>query len=100
MSSGFLLSTFYFSVNPYSLNIAGFQYLLAYVINMILLFYILINTFKLEGTLNFSVSILNLNDLKGFSKTNLFFSVVLTVIFFSFIGIPPLAGFIGKFAIL
>jgi len=100
MSSGFLLSTLYFSINPYSLNIAGMQYLLAYIINMFSLFYIIIHTMKLE---NFSYSsgvITNLNDFKGFSKTNFIFSIVLTLVFFSFIGIPPLAGFIGKFAIL
>lgn len=100
MSSGFLLSTFYFSVNPYNLNIAGFQYLLAYAINMIALFYILLNVIKLESYDSSQSMIVNLNDFKGFSKINLPFSIFITIIFFSFIGIPPLAGFVGKFAIL
>lgn len=100
MSSGFLLSTFYFSVNPYNLNLAGFQYLLAYSINMISLFYILLNVVKLEKYENSFNFITNLNDFKGFSKVNYFFSIIITIIFFSFIGVPPLAGFVGKFAIL
>lgn len=100
MSSGFLLSTLYFSINPYSLNIAGLQYLLAYVVNMILLFYVIIHIVKLEN-FSYSVNVLsNLNDLKGFSKISLGYSVILTLILFSFIGIPPLIGFVGKFAVL
>ena len=100
MSSGFLLSTLYFSMNPYSLNVAGLQYLLAYIINMVLFFYLIIHSIKLEGTINLSLSLTNLNDFKGFSKFNLIFSILLTLVLFSFIGIPPLIGFVGKFAVL
>jgi NADH-quinone oxidoreductase subunit N len=40
------------------------------------------------------------NDYKGFYKTNPFLSWVLTVSLFSLAGIPPTAGFFGKFFLL
>lgn len=38
----------------------------------------------------------NIEDLSGLTKTNMPLAVVLTVILFSLAGVPPLAGFFGK----
>ena len=42
----------------------------------------------------------NVNDYKGFYKTNPLLSWVLTISLFSLAGIPPTAGFFGKFFLL
>jgi NADH-quinone oxidoreductase subunit N len=39
----------------------------------------------------------NVEDLAGLSSTNPFMAVVLTILMFSLAGIPPLAGFFGKY---
>lgn len=39
----------------------------------------------------------NIDDLSGLSRTNPFMALMLMLIMFSLIGIPPLAGFFGKF---
>jgi NADH-quinone oxidoreductase subunit N len=41
----------------------------------------------------------NISDLSGLYKTHPYYSVVITVLMFSLAGIPPLAGFFGKFYI-
>ncbi len=40
-----------------------------------------------------------INDLKGFSKTHPFLSMSLLILMFSMAGIPPLAGFFGKWLV-
>ncbi len=40
-----------------------------------------------------------INDLKGFSKTHPFLSISLLILMFSMAGIPPLAGFFGKWLV-
>ena len=42
----------------------------------------------------------NISDYKGFYKTNLVLSWVLTIALFSLAGVPPTAGFFGKFFLL
>jgi len=42
----------------------------------------------------------NMDDYKGFYKTNPFLSWVLTISLFSLAGIPPTAGFFGKFFLI
>jgi len=42
----------------------------------------------------------DMNDYKGFYKTNPFLSWVLTISLFSLAGIPPTAGFFGKFFLI
>ena len=42
----------------------------------------------------------NINDYKGFYKTNPFLSWVIAISLFSLAGIPPAAGFFGKFFLL
>ncbi|MEO7561198.1 MAG: NADH-quinone oxidoreductase subunit N [Ferruginibacter sp.] len=42
----------------------------------------------------------NINDFKGFYKTNPFLAWVLTISLFSLAGIPPTAGFFGKFFLI
>jgi len=39
----------------------------------------------------------NISDLAGLSRTNSGLAIVLTVLFFSLAGVPPTAGFLGKF---
>ncbi len=39
----------------------------------------------------------NINDLAGLAKSNPFMAVILTIFMFSLAGIPPLAGFWGKY---
>ena len=41
----------------------------------------------------------NISDLSGLYKTHPYYSVVITIFMFSLAGIPPLAGFFGKFYI-
>ena len=41
----------------------------------------------------------NISDLSGLYKTHPYYSVVITILMFSLAGIPPLAGFFGKFYI-
>ncbi len=42
----------------------------------------------------------NISDLKGFYKTNPFLSWVLAIALFSLAGVPPTAGFFGKFFLI
>ncbi|MGE6785565.1 NADH-quinone oxidoreductase subunit NuoN [Ensifer adhaerens] len=42
-------------------------------------------------------SVENVDDLAGLSQTNPFMATVLTVLMFSLAGIPPMAGFFGKY---
>lgn len=42
----------------------------------------------------------NIDDLKGFYKTNPFLSWVLAIALFSLAGVPPTAGFFGKFFLI
>ena len=41
----------------------------------------------------------NISDLSGLYKTHPYYSVVITILMFSLAGIPPLAGFFGRFYI-
>jgi len=41
----------------------------------------------------------NISDLSGLTKTNMPLAAMLTVLFFSLAGIPPLAGFFGKWEV-
>jgi len=71
---------------------ASIIFLIIYVITNVGLFIILLNTRSKTRQL------LYLIDFSHFAKNNkLFYSVVLVIIFFSIAGIPPLAGFFGKY---
>ena len=41
----------------------------------------------------------DISDLAGLSRTNTFMAVMLTLLMFSLAGIPPLAGFVAKYAV-
>ena len=41
----------------------------------------------------------NISDLAGLTKTNMPLAAMITVLFFSLAGIPPLAGFFGKWEV-
>lgn len=45
-------------------------------------------------------NIKNISDLSGLSKQSIFLTSVLTILIFSLAGIPPFAGFLGKYFLL
>lgn len=42
----------------------------------------------------------SLNDLHGFAQSNKLFAVLISILIFSLIGIPPFAGFFGKYYVI
>src|SRR5436305_4494771 len=72
---------------------ASIIFLIIYVITNLGLFIILLNTRAAKNR-----PLLYLTDFSHFAKNNqLFYSIALVIIFFSMAGIPPLAGFFGKY---
>lgn len=73
---------------------AGLLYLLIYLPMTLGAFAILL------GLRRDGVYLEQLSDLAGFSKTRPVLAALMSVFMFSMIGVPPLAGFFGKFAVL
>lgn len=67
-------------------------YMVIYMVMTLGSFAIIMSMRRKDGTMVESVS-----DLAGLSTTNPFMATVLTVLMFSLAGIPPLAGFFGKY---
>jgi NADH-quinone oxidoreductase subunit N len=76
---------------------AAIIFLLIYVITNLGLFIILLNTYNIAT----NRQLVYLSDFHYFAKNNLLsYSVVVAVLLFSMAGIPPLAGFFGKYFLL
>lgn len=75
---------------------AGLFFLFIYILMNIVLFIILLNTFEI--TIGRPMSYMT--DLSKFSVSSRTFKLILTLIFFSMAGIPPLAGFFSKYYLL
>lgn len=75
---------------------ASLIYLLIYVIMNLGVFLIFLNTSEKNTERNINY----LTDLAYFAKNNWLYSIALVIILFSMAGIPPLAGFFGKYYLL
>jgi NADH-quinone oxidoreductase subunit N len=67
-------------------------YMLIYMVMTLGSFAIIMSMRRKDGTV-----VENVADLAGLSATNPFMATVLTILMFSLAGIPPLAGFFGKY---
>ncbi len=94
----FNLSFFFipFLINNYFTLIFFFYFLVIYVINMIGLFFILINLYDLSR----GSFIKNIAGLTNLYSVNPFLALSLSIILFSLAGLPPFAGFFPKFYLL
>lgn len=75
---------------------SAFIYLFSYVITSLLFFILLLNIFEKKKHTN----LIYVNQIKYVFNFNFFCSIIIVLILFSWIGIPPLAGFWGKYYIL
>lgn len=75
---------------------ASLIYLLIYVIMNLGVFLVFLNTYEKNTGRNIAY----LTDFSYFARNNWFYSIALVVILFSMAGIPPLAGFFGKYYLL
>lgn len=75
---------------------AGLFFLFIYVLMNIVLFIILLNTYEIDICKPMSY----MTDLSKISNNSRIFKLILTLIFFSMAGIPPLAGFFSKYYLL
>lgn len=74
-----------------------FIYLSGYLISMLLFFFIVISIYSNSDKDN---NILYLNQFSAIKKINFFYNIGLIIVFLSMLGMPPFAGFWGKFYIL
>jgi NADH-quinone oxidoreductase subunit N len=73
---------------------AAMIFLMIYIITNLGLFIILLNTYNIQT----NRQLLYLSDFHYFAKSNLLiYSIAIAIILFSMAGIPPLAGFFGKY---
>jgi len=72
---------------------ASVIFLLIYVTTNIILFIILLNTYNIYT----QQPLLYLSDFQAFAKNNAIYSITIAIIVLSMAGIPPLAGFFGKY---
>jgi NADH-quinone oxidoreductase subunit N len=72
---------------------ASIIFLIIYIVTNLVLFIILLNTADLRT----QRPLVYLSDLKSFAKSNTLYTVSFAILIFSMAGIPPLAGFFGKY---
>jgi len=72
---------------------ASVLFLIIYVVTNLVLFIILLNTTNVAT----QKPMLYLSDLNSFAKNNPLYAIFFAIIIFSMAGIPPLAGFFGKY---
>jgi len=96
LNMGYVLIPFVTSDRAYfELAVAdSFLYLIIYVVTVIGLFAILV------ASLGAKVEDATLSDLEGLSRTKKVAAVVITIFMFSMIGLPPFAGFFGKYYVV
>ena len=72
-----------------------FNYFIIYILTSCAFFFVLINLYRIK---NFKIRGINFfRDYIGFLNTNFFYCFLLCLALFSFAGIPPISGFLGKF---
>ncbi|RPD36931.1 NADH-quinone oxidoreductase subunit N [Candidatus Liberibacter solanacearum] len=74
---------------------AMIRYMIIYLVMMIGFFACVLSLRRKDGS-----NIKNISDLSGLSKQSIFLTSVLTILIFSLAGIPPFAGFLGKYFLL
>jgi len=72
---------------------AAVVFLIIYILTNLVLFIILLNTVDKKTRR----PLLYLSDLNSFAKNNSIYAIYFAIIIFSMAGIPPLAGFFGKY---
>jgi len=72
---------------------ASVLFLIIYITTNLILFVILLNT----NNITTEKPMLYLSDLNSFAKNNPIYAITFAIIIFSMAGIPPLAGFFGKY---
>ncbi len=68
------------------------RYMVIYLIMMIGFFSCILSLRRKDGN-----NIQNISDLAGLSRQDIFLTCALTIFLFSLAGIPPFAGFFGKY---
>ncbi len=83
-------------------GISGFSHTGAASATFFILVYVFSNmaAFAVAGIVSSAIGRETIDDYKGFYRTNPFLSWVLAIALFSLAGIPPTAGFFGKFFLL
>lgn len=75
---------------------SSFFYLIIYLITSVLIFTVLLNIYNSET----KQSLVYISDFRRLLQGRILFAIVITVVFFSMAGIPPLAGFFSKYYVL
>ncbi|KPG63049.1 NADH:ubiquinone oxidoreductase subunit N [Candidatus Liberibacter asiaticus] len=75
--------------------VAMVRYMVIYLIMMIGFFSCILSLRRKDGN-----NIQNISDLAGLSRQDIFLTCALTIFLFSLAGIPPFAGFFGKYFLL
>jgi len=88
-----LLSASFLGIDSFFLYIIIYMFTLLAIFSFLLSYKIKVNRFVI-------ISLKYISDFSNISKLNLVLGFFLFIVFFSLIGIPPLAGFWGKFFIL
>jgi len=94
LNIGYILLAIIASISLEIWRHSFFTYIIIYAVSVIALFAILAATFGEKA------DDITMNDLAGLGKTKKIAAWCISVVIFSMIGIPPLAGFFGKYYVL